>query len=312
MRFRSALALAFASSWVLGCAVPQQAPAAEPRVVRGQAHNGGGLTISVHAPETATYDPDALGIGGRTVTLHIHNDGDKPASIAGLQVTSSASRDGVAFPCVGRAEPSLEERVPAMIGPRSSMDVDRELGCSMPLPGRYDVRVFARTEASSTPRLVGAFSLDVVASARAPRPLGAPGLFALLTGRKFTQPLADRAWREGDYHVVLAVINGSKSSIGLGPAKVSFVVYKKGSPYPCTSEAKPVSLPAELASGGVFTTQLPISCAPTEEGQYEVSARLSLEGAEEIEIGRLGLQVTRDPLLFTPLPITPLPGTNPR
>jgi len=301
------LALALASSCVLGCAETEQTPVAEPRTSASHRH-GGGLRISVSAPETVTYDPESLGISGHTIALHLTNDGDEPQSIAKLATTFSASRDGVAFPCVGRGERPLDERLPAMLAPGSSIDVDREIGCSMPLPGRYEVQVFARNEPSATPRLVGTFSLDVVASSRAPRPLGPSGLFALLTGRKYTMPLADKAWREGDYHVMLAVINGSKSTIGLGPAKLSFVVFKKGSPYPCTSEAKPVSLPAELASGGVFTTQLPISCAPSEEGQYEVSARLGLEGAEEVEIGRLGLQVTRDPLLFTPLPLTPMPG----
>ena len=302
------LSRALALSLLVGCAAREPASVAAPSVAAE--HRRGGVTFAVQAPDSAPYDPRSLGLGGRFVEVQIRNGGDHPLSLAGLDVTFSTTREGVAFPCSLRSPRALEERLPATLAPGGSLAIDRELDCSMPLPGLYRVKVFVHTDATPAPRLVGTFQLELLAGgAQVPRPLGTPGLFGLLTGSRRTPPLTQKAWNEGDYHVVLALINGSAHAIALGPAKLSFVVFKKGSPYPCASEAKPLGLPHELASGTLYTAQLPISCAPTEEGQYEISGRFSMDGGEEIEIGRLGLSVTRDPLLFTPLP--PLPPLSP-
>lgn len=286
---------------LLGCTAQEPARATTPSSVAEPP--SGGLTFQVRGPENAPYDARSLGPSGRFVEIRARNEGERAIAVSGLAVTFSATRAGVVFPCALRSPSVLAQRLPASLAPGASLEIDRELGCTMPLPGAYQVQVFVRTDAAPKPRLVGTFALELMPGANMPRPLGVPGLFGLVTGGRSTPPLTPGAWSEGDYHVVLALINASTRAIRLGPATLSFVVYKKGSPYPCTSEAKPLSLPDELASGEVYTAQLPISCAPSEEGQYEVSGRFSMNGAEEIEIGRLGLNVTSNPLLYTPLPI---------
>jgi hypothetical protein len=285
---------------LLGCA-PREPSAEAPRGAAATPPSQG-LSFDVRAPASAPYDARSLGPSGRFVEVHVRNEGERVVPVAGLDVTFSTSRGGVVFPCSARSASGLDQRLPATLAPGASLELERELGCTMPLPGVYQVEVFVHTEAAPAARRVGAFKLELLAGANVPRPLGEAGLFGLITGSRATPPLTPKAWTEGDYHVVLALINDSKRTIPLGPAKLSFVVYKKGSPYPCTSEAKPLSLPEQLASGAVYTAQLPISCAPSEEGQYEVSGRFSMNGSEEIEIGRLGLHVTSNPLLFTPLP----------
>jgi hypothetical protein len=69
-----------------------------------------------------------------------------------------------------------------------------------------------------------------------------------------------------------------------------------------SGQAEHVVLPAELAPGAMHVVQAPVACAPSEEGRYEIIGRVSLEGGEEVEVGRVALEVTRDPLLFAPQP----------
>jgi hypothetical protein len=49
-----------------------------------------------------------------------------------------------------------------------------------------------------------------------------------------------------------------------------------------------------------------VTCAPSEEGRYLIIGRLTLGAGEPVEIGHVVLKVTRDPLLFAPLPWPPL------
>ncbi len=283
------------------CACSAPPPTSAPTTITS--HRETGLTFEVRGPKSAPYDAPSLGAGaGRTIALRIVNDSSRPASLARLAIGFAATRDGVAFPCV-EGESIANERLPASVGPHASIEIDRTIACTTPLPGIYEIDVFTH-DTRTGPRHVGHVQLELVAGAHAPRALE-HGLSATLLGAKRTPPLSERAWNEGDYHVVLALINGGPRAVPLGPASLSFLVYKKGSPYPCQSEAKPLALPAELAPGSVYTESLPISCAPSEEGAYEVSGRFRLDDGGEVEIGRFALRVTRDPLLFTPLPLPP-------
>jgi len=173
------------------------------------------------------------------------------------------------------------------------------------LPGRYSVTVYAAFPGDAKGErgdAAGAFSLDVMEEGiGGPRPYPSrPGLFVAMTGGRMTHPLPEEAWARGDYHVVVSVMNGASHAIAVGPARLAFLTYKKGSPLPCSGQAESIPFPEQLAPGAMHVAQAPVACAPSEEGRYEIVGRLALGEGEEIEIGRVGLKVSSDPFLFSP------------
>jgi hypothetical protein len=184
----------------------------------------------------------------------------------------------------------------------------------MPLPGRYDIAVYCALndphEARGT--LVGQFAANVEESGTAPRPyLSRSGLYVSMVGEGSTRPLSPEAWARGDYHVVLVVVNGSNRPVRAGSARLGMLTYRKGSPLPCSGQTEPAQLPAELLPGSVSLVRRPLTCAPSEEGQYEIVGRVAFgEDAEEIEAGRISLKVTRGPILFDPDPGTSVRWTE--
>jgi hypothetical protein len=51
------------------------------------------------------------------------------------------------------------------------------------------------------------------------------------------------------------------------------------------------------------TAHLPVACAPSDVGLYEIVGRLRFDDEpEELEVGRVALKVTREPLRCTPEP----------
>jgi hypothetical protein len=204
---------------------------------------------------------------------------------------------------------SIRAREPSWLAPGQSFPFERRIDCVFPLPGAYDVSVFARVgdDDSANPSScepVGSFRLEVEALPRVPKPVPShPGVFAIMTGSKATRPMPPEAWTGGDYHVVVALINGSARSVALGAGKIAFLVYAKGSSIPCVGEARLLTLPGELAPGTMHLADAPITCAPSLEGKYEIVGYLSFADVDEsIEIGRLGLRVTSDPKAFMPDP----------
>lgn len=259
-------------------------------------------------PAKITYDPRAIGASGAWVKIRLTNVGVVPLAVDRLRATFTANRDGVAFSGDrGTTEPS-PAREPSTLKPGQSFDFERFLDCSMPLPGRYHVSSFVSLGDSATSYPAGGFSVDLVASGPpGPRPYGArDGLFILMTGAQVTRPLSAEAWARGDYHVVLAFINGSRRRIPVGPARVAFLVYKLGTPLPCSGQANTVSVPESLEPGAVHLARAPVACAPSEEGNYSIVGKLTLANAtDEVEVGKVPLRVSGEPRIFAPGPWRP-------
>ncbi len=282
--------------------VPAHAPSTHPATTLPSHPE---LAVQVSAPESARYHASSLGPAALFVTLAVTNVGTRPARVDGLRVAFQARREGVVFPCRPHIGGSTRVREPSELAPGGSFVYERDLDCSMPLVGRYDVRTFVRFAPGAPPEqeaegdLAGAFTVEVRDGARAPRAYpGREGVYAFMTGSSVTQPLSPEAWVRGDYHVVVALINGSPRVVPLGPARLAFLVFRRGSPLPCSGESERLALPESLGPGATHTAYAAVTCAPSEEGDYELVGKLALgEGSPEpVEIGRVNLRVSRDPL----------------
>jgi hypothetical protein len=266
------------------------------------------LQAAVHAPARAPYDPNALGPAGRTIAVALTNRGTQTVAIGELRASFTASRDGVAFPCREHIGGSPRNREPSALPPGHSFTFERDLDCTMPLPGQYDVKVFlrlGRDDAALPQEPAGAFVLELFAtSPRVPHPFPSRrGLYALMTGNRRTPPLSADEWKRGDYHVVVALINAGTQTVRVGAGKLAFQVCRQGAKTLCTGQAEAVPLPNELGAGAVHVVQAPIAGAPSAEGRYEIVGRLSLgDGGDDVEIGRIPLHVSGDPSLYAPEP----------
>jgi hypothetical protein len=257
----------------------------------------------VRAPSRVPYDATALGLGGHAVAIRLTNPGTEPVRVDRLRVAFTATREGVAFRCKEHVGGSMQTREPASLRGGETFTFERDLDCTMPLPGHYDVSAAWQLSDRDRTGSLGTFSIDLVAGkGNLPVPYPArAGLHALMIGNRETRPLTDDAWARGDYRVVLALINGGRQPVEVGPGRLAFLVYKEGSPLPCSGQAEDVALPAALAPGAVHVVRAPVACAPSEEGRYRIIGRFSLVAVgDEIDIGRIPLRVTRDPRLFTP------------
>jgi hypothetical protein len=293
------VALVAACSW--SDAIPPEAPRQGEAILA--AHP------LVHArlkavPQTS-YEPTALRAVPSPVVVELTNTGDETVALGTVRLSYYATRDAVVFPCDGAPSPPDGAREPTSLRPHESFGFERQVDCLLPLPGRYEVQVFVGYGNDGATRdLVGSFSLTVVATPRSPQAYPSrPGLFAAMIGRQVTRPLSPEAWARGDYHVILAVTNAGPAPVAVGRGHLALVVNKRGSPLPCSGASEPVVFPELLMPGATATATAPLACAPAVEGSYEIAGRLGLEGSpEELEVGRFGLEVTRDPLRFVPMP----------
>ncbi len=258
------------------------------------------LRALIQAPKSARYDGQAFGVAPPLVHVKLTNVGNQPMESGDIGVTFDARRSGVTFPCIAKR---VTDRRPT-VAPNASVTFDDPIDCAFSLPGRYDVSVFLSV-GDGAREFIEAFPFDVEATSEAPQPYPPRlGLFVLAVGNRATPPLTPDAWARGDYHVALAVINGSPQPVPVGPASVSFTVYKIGSPLPCAGESQALSFPEQLAPGAMQVVRTPITCAPSEEGRYEVVARFTLASTKyEMIAGRFALRVSRNPLLFAPDPM---------
>ena len=285
--------------------VPASAPPVEGVPVAGEPE----IRARLKAPSHATYVAEALGAAGQSISVELANAGKNPVNVERMGVSFTATREGVPFPCKKRVGASMGRREPETLHPGQSFVFERDLDCAMSLPGHYDIAVYvAFGDRQDRTDLVGKFGLDLDDRGVAPRPyLPRPGLYVAMVGDRATRPLSPEAWARGDYHVVLAVVNGSTHAVRVGPARLAFTTYRKGSTLPCSGQAESLLLPDELAPGTMHVVQKAVACAPSEEGQYEIVGRLTFgESPEEIEVGRVSLKVSRDPILFIPEPWPPV------
>ncbi len=267
-----------------------------------------GLRASLTAPSQAPYVAPSLGVAGQSVSIRLLAAGPGVVDIGRVRVAYTATREGVSFPC---AQPVTTAREPASLEAGQAFSFERDLDCSMPLPGRYEVGVRLALQGAEptgpAADLLGTFTLDVVARGSVPKPYPSrPGLYALMVGDRMTRPLPAEAWNRGDYHVVVALVNAGPAAVPLGPGQLTFSTYKVGSPLPCSGQAEVLALPEQLAPGVVQTVQVPVACAPSAEGRYDIVGRLSLgTDGPTIEVGRVPLTVTGDPIRFAPAPEYP-------
>jgi hypothetical protein len=264
------------------------------------------LHAILKGPSRVPYVPEALGAGVQSVSLRLANAGTQRVAVNGFRMSFSTTRANVRFPCAEHVGGSVKSREPEFLEPGQSFLFERDLDCSMSLPGRYDVTVRAAWGLDATSGhddFVGNFSCEVIEGTAGPYPIPSrPGLFVAMTGSRSTRPLREDAWARGEYRVVVAIVNGAEHPVPVGPARIAFVTYKKGSSLPCSGQAESIAFPEQLAPGATHLAQAPVACAPAEEGRYEIVGRLSLGDGIELEIGRLGVKVSRDPLLFVPEP----------
>ena len=177
------------------------------------------------------YDAKVLGARGARVSLRLSNEGDAPADVAGVRVRFEAERAGVAFPCADSARPTMITHEPSTLAPGDAFVYERELGCSLPLPGRYMVRAFvggSGTAAAEDDAPVATFAFDVAPGVEPPASFATrKGLYAVLTADRGSRPLDPEARARGDYHVGVGLVHGGAKSVRVGPAPLSFVVRKK-------------------------------------------------------------------------------------
>jgi len=272
--------------------------------VRFEKHSN--LSIDVTTPPTVAYDIAKLGPSTRTVSVRITNGGERPADITGLDVSFSASRNGVSFPCAVHPASTAGAQDPSWLPPGELFTFEKEIDCSMPLPGRYNLQVFTRFQEDSpheAPDFVDQVTFEIFPGLHSPSPYPSrKGLYVAMSGDAVTRPLPPEGWARGDYHVVVAVINSTDEPIAVGTARLSFLTYKSNASLPCSGEAATLRFPAVILPGTMVTLPAPVTCAPSEQGIYTIVGQLTLLQAGDValEIGKVDLMVTSDPHFFAP------------
>ncbi len=269
------------------------------------------VRVVLKVPSRAPYLVDALGVAGQSISVQLRNTGTLSADISHFRVAFTASRDGVPFPCKQQVDDSVKVR-PASLAPGQAFVFERDLACTMALPGRYDVGVYVslRDLAGARGDFVGQFPFDILEGSKGPLPYPArPGLYVMMAGARRSRPLSADAWARGDYHVVLSLVNGGSRPVLVGPGRLEFLTYREGYSLPCSGQGEAIVLPDALPPGAVQVLQARVTCAPSAEGQYEIVGRLTLGHAgESVEVGRVALKVTRNPVAFAPDPWVPVGG----
>lgn len=253
---------------------------------------------------------EALGAHRQLVHVELRNLGARTVDLHGLRFAFVAERAGVRFPCSARPEPAPAAREARLLAKGSSLRFARLVDCATPLPGRYSVSMrlllpsWIREDEAGD--VLGSFDLEVVAHGPAPVPYpGREGLFVLITGEGVSHPLPAESWARGRYRMLVAVVNASTEPLRVGGATVSIQTYRHGTNLPCGGQMQALAFPGELAAGATALQWATVSCAPSQEGRYELVGRFRLGELPEIEAGRVPLTVSKDPMLFSPLPVPP-------
>jgi len=300
------------STCVVSCApaLPRSLPLREPSPVAAVDGDLSSLQSSVRGPARLDYNPQSLGPVGSFVSIRLQNVGQRAVALGRLHASFEATRDGVAFGCnshVDRREGAIE---PTQLAPSQAFTFERLLDCAMPLPGRYDVRVWMHPgDREDSRTFVGSLQVDVEGKdGNVPRPVPPrAGLYALMMGAPAVRPMTEVEWTQCSYRVVLALVNGGHDVVRVGPAYLAVLEFRRGTPVPCAGRRQQVDEPAVLAPGAIHLVRVPVACAPTREGQYDLVGRFALDGGQEIEIGRVGLLVTEtlNYVFSTPEPARP-------
>jgi hypothetical protein len=253
------------------------------------------LRVVVRGPGTAPWDPIALGIGGQLVNVTITNEGRAAAAVGDLRVAFSATHDGVEVPCVEHVGGQVHEREPSELAPGASHTWERDIDCTMPMLGRYDVRVSVGF-AGAPPTPAGSFALDVAgAVGREPQPIvGREGLLAAVSGPIVVPPTHS-------YQATIAIINRGPAVAPLGTVRIVLRSKPDGKELWCEGAPNDVAAPEALGPGRMHVARVPLACDLGAVGVYSVTASLGFPTTRETtEVGRMRVRVTDDPTLFMP------------
>lgn len=288
------LAIVLASA-ANGCSAQPLPNAVEPSPAGGIPN----LTVEVRGPSRIAYDPISVGVGAHEVVLTLGNTGAVSAIVGDVRVAYAAQRGGIAVPCEERRGVQLRE--PHTIPPGARAAYVRTLDCSMPIPGRYDVRVLASWSEGPL-REVGGFVVDVVdAAGRGPKPIvGRAGLSAVIAGAQLSNPTTD-------WQATIALLNEGPRVQPVGAMRVVLRSHPLGKTLWCIGPATELTAPEVLAPGRMHVIRTRLACDLTTPGIYVIMAELVLPGSTEpSEIGDMQVRVTNDPIELTPLS-PPLP-----
>lgn len=257
-----------------------------PTSVHGQGH---ALVVRVADPPAIAYDVTALGTATHPVRVALQNPGARPLAISPLTFRFLPFRDGVAFVCEDPS--SIAERWPATLVPGGSFVASRGVTCSTPLPGRYDVEVRARPRgaADGAERTYATFSLHIEPGANPPVALPwAPGLFVAASTTKEIRPGND----PNAVRLVLATINGAKTTTTLAPLHATTHVTRRGSRLPpCGERGFDFAFGGELAAGRARSLAAPLGCALTADAVYDVEVHVSNAAGAKVRAGLYAVRV---------------------
>jgi hypothetical protein len=203
---------------------------------------------------------------------------------------------------LGERSPRPRSREPAILAPHAFYVFERTIDCALPLTGSYLVRMaVAFGGEASRPRASRTFAISVSAPDRSsPRPVDhAAGLWAAVGA----SGLLSGETGLGSGRIAVSLVNAGPSRVVVPPLRLGLRVYRGSGPIPCEDEPVPLRAPAFLEPGEVHREPVSVSClglhAP---GEYEVAARFLRDGADDIEIGRLRVEISSDPSRRTPSP----------
>lgn len=260
----------------------------------------GGLQVDVVLPERTNYDAAALGAKTPRVMIRLRNTSAHTVRVAPLTVRFEARRGGVELKCADEVGAPLGVREVSELTAGQEASVARELDCALPLPGSYDIVATVQVATPGRPS-VARGTLEVAATGPVPRAVPGSALHVLVTGPRALRAMPKDAWLRPENAAVVAFINGGAALLPLKGIKLGFSVYKRGTEFPCAGQAEPLALPEVLPALGMTVARAPITCAPSEQGDYVIVGRLHTdEHPAELDIGRFALRVTHSPLLFAP------------
>ncbi len=261
--------------------------------------DGTTLTMRVSDPPPVPYEATALGRATHSVRLVMTNSGTKTVQLSPVVFRFRATRDNVTFACDDAT--GEEARWPATLDAGASFTLAREVSCETPLPGRYEVALLgrARGTADTAERAYGSFSLQIEPGANPPVPVPwETSLSAASSVTRDMRPSKDPSTAR----VVIALINGSRAPIALGPVHATLRVTRRGSTVPpCPERGVELAFSGSLASGASRALTMPLGCVLSAEAIYDVDVAIANAAGARAHVATHSIRVG----------ILPTPPTRP-
>lgn len=263
-------------------------------------HEAGGPEVRavLAGPPRLLYEPAAMRAPRPAVRITVRNTTGQPLDTRDLRARVVLARDGSPVPCGPAVDPPRDTVERASLAPGEAATYVRTLDCALRLTGAYAAQVvvsFGDVPPWNEGRSVGILELAVHAPPDAgPRPLGVvPGVFAGI-GASPAQSAAG-----GAGHIVVALVNGSRSRVALPPLRIAFKVRRHGETIACVDEPIVLATPEVLDPGASHSAPVAVSCLGLGvPGKYDVEAFiLADDGGRRTEqpIGALKVEISGDP-----------------